>query len=245
MILSIVGRSRKLARLIVVPLWRVALLRHYVAAGPEHGFVMQHLGEIRTVVDIGANCGQFALAARHFFPAAHIESFEPLSEAADVYKSVFANDSNTTLYEVAIGPESGEATIHISRRADSSSLLPIGAVQDRLFPGTAQAGTATIKVAPLSAYVVAADIDGPALLKLDVQGFELQALKGCEEALESFTWVYVECSFIELYEGQALADEVIAWLRDRDFGLCGIYNTVYDAARRPVQADFLFGKKAV
>ena len=49
----------------------------------------------------------------------------------------------------------------------------------------------------------------------DEQGFELTALQGCEELLDRFEWVYAECSFIELYEGQALADEVIAWLRER------------------------------
>ena len=48
-----------------------------------------------------------------------------------------------------------------------------------------------------------------------MQGFELTALQGCEELLDRFDWVFVECSFIEPYEGQALADEVIAWLRER------------------------------
>ena len=43
----------------------------------------------------------------------------------------------------------------------------------------------------------------------------MTALQGCEELLDRFDWVFVECSFIEPYEGQALADEVIAWLRER------------------------------
>lgn len=240
MTLPLAVRVRKLAKLLAVPLWRRALLGHRVAAGPEHGFVLRHLGDIRTVVDIGANCGQFALVARHFFPEAHIVSFEPLPGPAAVYRSIFAQDAQVTLHEGAIGPEAGETTIHISKRADSSSLLPIGAAQDRLFPGTAEAGTAVIRVGPFSAYVAPADIEGPALLKLDVQGFELQALKGCEEALERFGWIYAECSFVELYEGQALADEVIAWLRERGFGLCGVYNMAYDREKRAVQADFLF-----
>lgn len=240
--LSMVARTRKFLNLLGVPVWRRALLGHRVAAGPEHGFVLRHLGDIRTVVDIGANCGQFALVARYCFPASRIFSFEPLPGPATLYRSVFAQDAHVTLHEGAIGPEAGETTIHISKRADSSSLLPIGAAQDKLFPGTAEAGTAVIRVGPFSAYVAPADIHGPALLKLDVQGFELQALKGCEEALERFAWVYAECSFIELYEGQALADEVIAWLRERGLGLCGVYNMAYDGERRPVQADFLFRK---
>ncbi|MGH9448085.1 MAG: FkbM family methyltransferase [Terriglobia bacterium] len=48
------------------------------------------------------------------------------------------------------------------------------------------------------------------LFKLNVQGHELEALKACEDLLDRFAYVYVECSFMELYKGQALADEVIA-----------------------------------
>ncbi|MHB8571083.1 MAG: FkbM family methyltransferase [Metallibacterium sp.] len=80
------------------------------------------------------------------------------------------------------------------------------------------------------------------MLKLDVQGYELQALRGCETLLEAFAWVYCECSFVELYAGQALADAVIAWLRERGFGLLGAYNMANDRDGRAVQADFLFGR---
>jgi hypothetical protein len=75
-----------------------------------------------------------------------------------------------------------------------------------------------------------------------VQGFELPALAGCEGVLDRFAWVYVECSFMELYAGQALADEVIAWLRERGLRLSGVYNMAYDGEGRAVQTDFLFGR---
>lgn len=224
--------------------WRRALLRHRVAAGVEHRIVLRQLGEIRTVVDIGANRGQFALAARWCFPSTRIVSFEPLLKPVEVYRSVFANDPNATLHEAAIGPRASETTIHISQRDDSSSLLPIAAAQTSLFPGTSEASTAVIMVGPLSVYIGSEAIEEPALLKLDVQGFELQALAGCEDQLEHFAWVYVECSFIELYEGQAFADEVIAWLRERGFRLRGVYNMAYDGEGCAVQADFLFERSA-
>ena len=80
----------------------------------------------------------------------------------------------------------------------------------------------------------------PALLTLDVQGYELEALHGCEALLPSFTWIYCECSFVTLYEGQALASDVIAWLHARDFRLHGVYNLVYDVAGKEGQGDFFF-----
>jgi len=215
-------------------------LRFGVAAGVEHFAVLRSLGEVRTVVDIGANRGQFALVARHCFPAATLVSFEPLPGPAALYRAVFAGDGRARLVEAAIGVEPGEAVIHLSARDDSSSLLPITARQNALFPGTAEAGHSAIRVARLVDEVGAEDLVAPALLKLDVQGFELQALDGCEALLGRFAWVYVECSFVELYEGQAFADEVIAWLRARGLRLAGVYHMAYDGDGRAVQADFLF-----
>ena len=233
-------KAAKLAGILKVSAWRQALQRHRVAAGVEHAGVLRNLGPLRTVVDIGANRGQFALAARHVFPQTRIISFEPLAGPAALYRAVFAGDDRARLIEAAVGPKPGTTQIHVSARDDSSSLLPITERQNALFPGTAEAGTATIQVLRLADALAAADIAAPALLKLDVQGFELQALAGCENLLDRFAWVYVECSFVELYAGQAFADEVIAWLREREFVLRGVYNTAYDREGRAVQADFLF-----
>lgn len=170
----------------------------------------------------------------HFFPDAHIVSFEPLPGPAAKYRKVFGDDRNATLYPVAIGTQQATIPIHVSRRYDSSSLLPITDEQDWLFPGAAERTTQTVQVGRLGDYLQAKDIVTPALLKLDVLGHELEALKGCEGLLERFAYVYVECSFVELYSGQALADEVVAWLRVRGFCLRGVYNMSYDQDGRAV-----------
>lgn len=219
-----------------------AMLRYGVAASVEHVNVLAQL-RCQTVVDIGANRGQFALAARHFFPDAKIHSFEPLPGPANLFKRVFSDDPQVTLYPAAIGLEAGTATIHVSARDDSSSLLPITPMQNTLFPGTAETATQAIQVGRLTDYLGTDDIGSPAMLKLDVQGFELSALQGCQDLLNCFTWIYAECSFVELYEKQALADELIAWLREMGFRLCGLYNMSYDSQGRSVQADFLFERR--
>jgi FkbM family methyltransferase len=173
-------------------------------------------------------------------PRARILSFEPLSAPAARYRKVFSADALATLREVAIGPQRGQSTIHVSARDDSSSLLPIGERQAAVFPGTAEVRTESVDVAPLDSLVAAHEIEAPALLKLDVQGYELQALQGSESLLGRFAYVYAECSFIELYRGQALAHEIVSWLEARGFRLLGTYNMTRDAAGREVQADFLF-----
>ena len=208
-------------------------------AGAEHRHVLS--GGLRAVVDIGANRGQFALAAREWAPTARVIAFEPLPGPASIFRRVFEGDDQVSLHQVAIGSKSQQRTMHISGRDDSSSLLPISSVQSTIFPGTAEVSTTEVMVGPLSEFVAEDDIESPAMLKLDVQGFEKEALIGCESLLSRFHLVYCECSFLELYSGQKLAPEIIDWLSSRGFGVIGVFNSTYDQDGRAVQADFLFG----
>jgi len=215
-----------------------ALLRHRVLAGTEHRYVLAQ--RINTIVDIGANRGQFALAAREYCPTATIFSFEPLQEPAAVYCEVFAGDRGATLHRVAIGPSVESKQMHISARDDSSSLLLISPAQVANFPGTEEIGTQDVLVSPLDKFISSEDLVRPALLKLDVQGFELEALLGCESLLDNFDVIYCECSYVELYSGQKLASDIVAWLSLRGFELTGIYNPVYADSGQALQADFMF-----
>lgn len=229
----------KIFRALKYPKTRLALLRYGVLAAMEHLEVIKSL-YINTVIDIGANRGQFALVARQNHPDARIYSFEPLEKAAIIYRRVFNNDPVTVLFPVAIGSTSGESIIHVSRRDDSSSLLPITDKQNKLFPGTEEQSIDTIQIGHLAEYIEEDKIQEPALIKLDVQGYELEALKGCIGLLHKFGYVYAECSFTELYAGQAMADEVVCYLHKKGFMLAGIYNVHYDRDGIAVQADFLF-----
>ncbi len=231
-------RLDKLSQVILSIRFLKALVFHRVFAGAEHRQVFE--GNLLTIVDIGANRGQFALAARKWAHRARIVAFEPLDKAAMIFRTVFKKDQNVILHQAAIGPKAGETTLHVSAADDSSSLLPVSPLQERLFPGTGEIGIETVKTGPLSNYLMPEEIVAPAMLKLDVQGYELEALRGCEDLLSRFSHVYVECSFVELYSGQAMVDDIIAWLRKRGWRLSGIHNLIYDRKGRSIQADFLF-----
>lgn len=231
-------RLMKLIQILWTPFFVSALIKG-AAAGTEHRSVLRNLA-CNFVVDIGANRGQFALAARKCYPFAKIISFEPLTEPASVFRRVFADDPLTTLHETAIGCQEQEADIHVSNADDSSSLLPITSLQTGLFPGTSEKETRKIQVKRLDSILQREEIGKPALLKIDVQGFEKQVLEGCNSLLQEFTYIYVECSFVELYANQSLAPEVISFLAESGFGLSGIYNIYYNKKGLAIQGDFLF-----
>lgn len=238
---SLLIRLDKLSQTIQSKRLSHALFCHKVLAGAEHRKVLAD--DLRTVVDIGANRGQFALATRRWAPKAQIISFEPLNAPAAIFRRVFSGDDHVVLHQAAIGPESVRREMHISARDDSSSLLPISSLQTTVFPGTEQVAVTEVRMAPLDEFISLSDLQAPAMLKLDVQGFEFDALTGCESLLKHFDWVYCECSFVELYSGQKLAWEIIDWLSARGFCLMGMFNPAYDHCGQAVQADFLFSRK--
>ena len=236
------ARLIKLLNLIKVP-YLTKKLFHGVAATTEHIQILKSVGKIKTIIDIGANKGQFALAARYVFPESQIISFEPLSGPSRIFKKVFSKDRNIILHQSAIGTETTSQPIHVSKQNDSSSLLPISNNQTAVFPGTEESHTEEIFVAPLNHFIKKDDLIPPVMVKIDVQGYELEVLKGCEKFLEDFNYIYVECSFIELYKGQAFLDEVYDFLSRYSFKLAGVYNVCYDKKGLAVQGDFFFKKK--
>jgi FkbM family methyltransferase len=231
----------KLLRVLWVRAYRGPFLRTRVAASTEHDRILAGLG-LETIVDIGANRGQFALCVRRLYPQAQIFSFEPLRKPASSWLRNFGNDARARLFNKAIAAQAGSATMSVSRWDVSSSLLPFAQAQHDNFLLTEEASREVVETATLGECLDEHAIQDPALLKLDVQGYELVALQGCAALLDRFRYVYVEVSFIELYIGQALATEVIRFLLDRGFKVLCVANLSSGKSRRPIQADFLFSK---
>ncbi len=175
----------KLLRLLTNPVYRRGL-RYGVSAAIEHRHVVGGM-ELASVVDIGANVGQFSLLVRALHPAARIVAFEPLPGSGGPLPAGFRWDGRVTLHEAAVSPEAGTATMHVSAAADSSSLLPISERQSELFPGTEEVGTTDVAVGPLDQFVNVSEVQAPAMLKIDVQGFELEVLRGSGRCFRPLT----------------------------------------------------------
>ncbi len=129
--------------------------------------------------------------------------------------------------------------MHVASYDLSSSLLPMGPLHRAWAPHARPAGTETVELARLDQLLSEEDIGTDAMLKIDVQGYEMAVLQGAGSLLEKFKYVFCEVSFVELYDSQDLADSVVRELLQRGFrpkcvGQVGSFND------EPVQADILF-----
>jgi FkbM family methyltransferase len=231
-------RGVKLTRLLTKAEYRHGL-RRGVAASVEHAGV-PFSDEVATVIDLGASRGQFALFASGRFPSARIIAFEPQPGPMAELTSLLGERVDAR--PMAVGAKRGTATMNVSASDDSSSLLRIGETQRTVFPGTGPVGTIEVEVTTLDSEFDG-DLDRPCLLKIDVQGLELEALKGASRTLAQVDEALIECSFVELYEGQAMADEVIALMLGAGLRLAGVYGATTDVEGRMVQADFHFRRE--
>jgi len=92
----------------------------------------------------------------------------------------------------------------------------------------------------LDALLSPADLESPTLLKIDVQGTELEVLTGADGLLDVVDTILVECSFVELYAGQALASDVLSFLHKRSFRLANIVAPTLGHKGEVLQADIVF-----
>lgn len=232
-------KARKIASIVKHrEYWRG--LRFAVAPAIEHEPMLRSMPSLATILDVGSNKGQFTLVARRLHPDSNITAFEPLPTAGDRFTRVFAKNQGVVLHRVALGSRSADAELNVSGQDDSSSLLPITDLQEATFPGTGLSKLEPVKVKRLGHLLSSADVPGPALMKVDVQGGELDVLMGAEDLLSAFDFVCVEVSFVEFYSGQPLAQQVLHFMEESSFALYGVYNPFLDGQGRSVQADFLF-----
>lgn len=230
-------RVRKLWAGLRRPAYRRAL-RFGVGASIEHTEALSRF-DFDTVVDVGANRGQFSTFSRAMFPSCRIVAFEPLDRPAGTFDALFGHDPTVRLVRAALGTRRGTLTMHVTEHDDSSSPLAIGAAQRSTF-GTVVVERREAPCGPLSDFLREGDLGARNLLKIDTQGFELEVLRGAEDLLGRFAAIYCELSFVELYSGQPLASEVIGYLGARGFNLAGVYNAASAPVLGSVQADMLF-----
>lgn len=191
---------------------------------------------LSSVVDVGACIGDWTRLCRKVFPEARVLMVEPQGRhAAALQAEQQRSGGLVTHVQALVGPPGmtqADFVVLDSGEGTGSSVLPEASDVPR--------HVETMAVCTLDELIARHGPAAPQMLKLDVQGFELEVLKGASAALSTAEFVLLELSLWPYNVGAPLAAEVMAWLDARGFRAY----EVIDLSRRPdgvmVQVDMLF-----
>jgi len=191
--------------------------------------------EINTVIDVGAAHGEWSRECATVLPAARYVLFEPLSEYEPDLKSAVAGLARAECHNVGLGAVAGERQINVHPDLVGSSFYLEH--EDSDVNGIPR----TVRVDTLDEVCERRTLAPPYLLKVDVQGAELDVLRGGTRMLAGCELIILETSFFDFYDNQTTVAEVIGFMRHSGFVLYDIFGMSY----RPLddalaQADLCF-----
>jgi FkbM family methyltransferase len=195
----------------------------------------------KVIFDVGANAGTWTRLARTFFPESEIHAFEPLPEYQAKFESRTEGLKGVRLHKAGAGEKSARAVMNLA--GHSSSFLEIGPELTRIHPTEFKRGEQTVQMVSLDDYASEQRIPLPDLMKLDVEGYELQALRGATKCMQHCRYLVLEVSFVERHIGQPLFHEVAAFLGDHGFFVEALPVNA-PLGRTLTSMDVLFRKKS-
>lgn len=207
----------------------------------ETSFLAMLKDKIDCILYVGANRGQMVEKYLNAFPQARIIMYEADPKLAGYLQSKFHN-SKVSIRNKAVGSKNGKSRFFISPGTDgqSSSLLHMGDRHLLWSPESAQKEEIEVETVRLDDESIAEF--SSILLKIDIQGFELEALKGAVNTLKKISAIDVEVSTVSMYEGDCDWLELSNFLASNGFQLYDIDPWFHDHTNKNelLQADFRF-----
>ena len=188
--------------------------------------LLKHL-DVNVVIDVGANAGQYARRLRKIGYSGRIICYEPLNQMAAVLEKLAHADPDLIFRDMAAGTESTSATINISPDTSWSSLKAFSDYgQTRFSSQHRESVPQDIHIERLDADVppLIKDIEDPRIfLKLDTQGFDLEAFSGAQKLHEKIVGLQAEVAFLSIYADTPRYAESMATYEAAGFETTGLF----------------------
>jgi FkbM family methyltransferase len=193
------------------------------------------------ILDVGAHEGWFFHCWKDWCPEAEVHAFEPAPEAFANVTRAYGRHPGVTINNVGVAREPGTLELNLmSESAVSNSFLrPVEATWDEVQYRAGTITTKTVPVTTLDAYCSEKGIESVYLIKIDVQGFELEVLKGAKETLKITDYVFVESAIRPLYEQAPRFTDVYAHMDHHGFHLIGM-RAWHRGNQTLMESDMLF-----
>jgi FkbM family methyltransferase len=196
-----------------------------------------------TVVDVGANTGQFAIAASRIFKAAKIYAFEPIPSCAEKLRVLASDASKIEVYTNAIGDKIDKVDFFVNEYDQASSLLRLNIEGSKHFRNLREKERISVNIITLDHFFKNKTLVKPVLLKIDVQGAEKDVVAGGKDTLEKVEFVLMETAFTPMYIGEPSFTEMIEIMKANDFSFIRPVGFLKSPKNGEIlQADILFKK---
>ena len=197
--------------------------------------------DVAVVFDVGANVGQFAKDLRRHSYRGLIFSFEPVSKVFERLTKNFKRDARWHGLELGVGSISGYFDIHVSANSGlSTSFLEMEKVHLENFPSSQYVRSENVRVVTLSEQIKDLGVDKTKLaIKIDVQGLELEVLRGAQQELAEVQCLLIEVSLTSLYLGEPTLTEIISFLENHNHKIVDIFRGVSSKTGDLLQIDLI------
>lgn len=196
---------------------------------------------IATVLDVGANRGQFAQWLTDYGFRGQIHLFEPLPEAYAALNAAGAGRPGWIAHEYALAAREGEAVLNVGRNDETSSLQSVAKDDAAKLTALEVVDKLTVRTRRLDNVLAECRIDpARAFLKIDAQGGEAAVLEGAGDAVNKFPLIQLETAIAPLYDGETQLAPMIAYFRARGFVVRGVRPVYFHPSNRELmQVDLI------
>jgi len=202
---------------------------------------------VRTILDVGANEGQFARMISSYFPQAAMYCFEPVPEAFAVLEDWAATQHGRVMpIKCALGEVEGSLTmLKHDQHTSSSSFLATTTRCEEIYPETRAKSSISVDCHTLDNAVgrFSLALKPDILIKLDVQGYEDRVIKGGQQTFPKANVVILEVSLVPLYETQPTFAQVAGRMEALDFDYAGSLEQPCNGEGRLLSIDAVFFKR--
>ncbi|MFM6223150.1 MAG: FkbM family methyltransferase [Dolichospermum sp.] len=181
--------------------------------------------DIKLVIDVGANEGQFIKTALALMPNTKILAFEPNPVSVEKLKEATWDTIQVQIFTLALGSCQDCLPLNVAEFSPASSLLKNSKQLNQEFPNLLTEKVIKVEINRLDSIIQQLNMelsDKSFLLKIDVQGFELEVLKGTTELFNKIAVIVCEVNLAFLYEQQCSINEIIGFLYQNHFRLVDI-----------------------
>jgi FkbM family methyltransferase len=197
--------------------------------------------QISGVIDVGANVGQFGLDVRRHGFEGLIVSYEPVQETFRSLSQTIKQHQPWKAFQLGLGAAESERTINISGNSGlSSSILEMGTLHLENFPDSLTVARQKISISTIDKQLAVLGLQPQEImLKLDVQGFEAEVLKGASQSLSKIPLCYLEVSISPLYEGEVSFLPILIELSKFGHEVIDVFRGIKAKDGRLLQLDIL------